>query len=125
MAPKLWRCYGGCLFFLRHLGGAVAADAGAGPEMSSQTDLGIDLGIDVSASLLARYKDTVDRGLIESDEGQLLVLRKLEKLRLALADYQPAPKPNGLSRVCSARAAKSLFFRGFISGARSGAAKRC
>ncbi len=44
----------------------------------------------MSTSLFARYKDTVDRGLIESDEGQHLVLRKLEKLRLALADYQPA-----------------------------------
>ncbi len=57
----------------------------------------------MSASLLARYKDTVDRGLIESDEGQHLVLRKLEKLRLALADYQPAPKPNGLSRLFGGR----------------------
>ncbi len=63
----------------------------------------------MSASLFARYKDTVDRGLIESDEGQHLVLRKLEKLRLALADYQPAPKPNGLSRLFGARRDESFL----------------
>ena len=70
---------------------------------------GIDLGIDVSTSLFARYKDTVGRGLIESDEGQHLVLRKLENLRLALADYQPAPKPNGLSRLFGARRDESFL----------------
>jgi cell division protein ZapE len=67
------------------------------------------LGIDVSTSLFARYKDTVGRGLIESDEGQHLVLRKLENLRLALADYQPAPKPNGLSRLFGARRDESFL----------------
>ncbi len=63
----------------------------------------------MSTSLFARYKDTVGRGLIESDEGQHLVLRKLENLRLALADYQPAPKPNGLSRLFGARRDESFL----------------
>ncbi|MGO9674395.1 MAG: cell division protein ZapE [Methylocella sp.] len=63
----------------------------------------------MSASLFTRYKDTVGRGLIESDEGQHLVLRKLENLRLALADYQPAPRPNGLSRLFRARRDESFL----------------
>ncbi|VFU09838.1 AFG1-family ATPase [Methylocella tundrae] len=57
----------------------------------------------MSTSLLERYNDRVGQGLIESDEAQEVVLRKLDKLRAALADYQPAPKPSGLSRLFGAR----------------------
>ncbi len=71
----------------------------------------------MSHSLFARYKDAVDRGLIESDEGQHLVLRKLEKLRLALADYQPAPKPSALSRLFGARREESFLAGLYVWGA--------
>jgi cell division protein ZapE len=60
-------------------------------------------GTELSASLLTRYKDSVDRGLIEADEGQARVLRKLENLRVSLADYQPAQKPAGFSGLFGAR----------------------
>ncbi len=57
----------------------------------------------MSDSLIASYEEKVHQGLIESDEAQQLVLRKLEKLRLDLVDYEPAPKPSGLSRLFGAR----------------------
>jgi cell division protein ZapE len=64
---------------------------------------GFHPGTSVSDSLLARYKEKVHQRLIENDEAQELVVRKLEQLRLALADYQPTPKPSGLARLFGAR----------------------
>lgn len=70
----------------------------------------------MSASLLVRYKDMADQGLIESDEGQSLVLQKLEKLRLALVDHQPAPKPNGLARLFGGRREEAFLAGLYIWG---------
>ncbi|PNG25363.1 cell division protein ZapE [Methylocella silvestris] len=59
--------------------------------------------MNVSVSLLTRYKARIDAGLIESDEAQRIVLAKLDKLRAALEGYEPATKPTGLSRFFGGR----------------------
>ena len=74
-------------------------------------------GIAVSVSLLARYQDKVDQGRIEADEGQDRVLRKLEKLRSALSNYQPAPKPGNLSRLLGARRDEAFLPGLYVWGA--------
>ncbi len=70
----------------------------------------------MSASLLALYKERVGHGLIEKDEAQDLVLRKLETLRVALADYQPAPKPGPLSWLFGSRAPQPFLQGLYIFG---------
>ncbi len=72
----------------------------------------------MSTSLLARYKERVDQDLIERDDAQDLVLRKLEKLRLALIDYQPPPKPRAFSRFFGGARTPQPFLPGlYIWGA--------
>jgi cell division protein ZapE len=61
------------------------------------------MGACVSISLLDCYKERVNRGVIEGDVGQTLVLRKLESLRSSLSDNQPAHKPAVLGRLFGAK----------------------